>query len=88
VPSDEVLAASCSTSSPTVELINGLLLLSNSWTTDVIVNELIVDGKTMTTTITIPAGKRVEQLLPPSTHDVSIARWSWVNDGTVPRCGS
>ncbi|MEA3056725.1 MAG: hypothetical protein QOD30_2157, partial [Actinomycetota bacterium] len=89
VPSDEdAIAASCATGAPAVELINGLLLLSNSWTTDVVVTELLVDGTTMTTAITIPAGKRVEQLLSPSAHDVSIAQWSWADDGTVPRCGS
>lgn len=89
IPTDEeAIAASCSTGSPAVELINGLLLLSNSWTTDVVVTELLVDGSTMSTAITIPAGKRIEQLLSPSTQTVSVAKWSWVDDGTVPRCGS
>ena len=88
-PSDaEVIAASCSTSSPAAELINGLLLLSNSWTTPVVVTQLLVDGAPMSTSITIPAGKRVEQLLSPTAKVVSIARWSWVDDGSVPRCGS
>jgi hypothetical protein len=89
VPSDEVLAASaCSTGTPSIELISGLLLLSNSWTTDVIVTELTVDGAPMATTITVPAGKRVEQLVPATAHTVTISSWSWVDDGTVPRCGS
>lgn len=87
-PSDaDVIAASCS-GSPAAELINGLLLLSNSWTTPVVVTQLLVDGAPMSTSITIPAGKRVEQLLSPTAKVVSVARWSWVDDGSVPRCGS
>jgi hypothetical protein len=89
VPSDEALAAdTCSSGTPAIETIGQLLLLSNSWTTDVIVTELTVDGTPMATSITVPAGKRVEQLLPSVSSTVRVTGWSWADDGSVPRCGS
>jgi hypothetical protein len=90
LPPEETLAAStCTTTgSPSVELISGLLLLSNSWTSDLVVTELIVDGAPMATSITVPAGKRVEQLLPTTSHVVQVGQWEWVDDGSVPRCDS
>lgn len=89
VASDDVIAASrCPTGSPTTDLIAGILVISNPSTSDVIVTGLLVDGVATPSTITVLAGKRVEQAVPPLSSEVTVDTWQWADPGTARSCGS